>query len=199
MHSGSESYLHRFAKQTLASWLRGGIRVGENYQGLQPLMAHVPYAGCTAPMYNIYEEYPIATTGIPTKQIGPRRTCQRSDDPEGTEEVARESECSHLSGWHCFSAEDQTQWKHKHGIPTRKELILCPTIKRIDFLFDVAMIDCDGNLKCVFEVCHTNPIDKKKIRWLKDNQVPWFEMSAEWIMKQTRSPYSVVGGIQSRS
>lgn len=180
-----ESYLHRFAKQTLASWIRGGIRVGGNFQGLQPVMSHVPYEGCLPPMYNVYEEYPIATVTTPVKEIGNTRSCI-----EG---------CDHLTGWHCLAATNQlTMPKHKHGIPTAKELVECSALKT-NFFFDVAMIDSSGNLRCVFEICHTNPIEPKKIKWLTENKIPWFEMSAEWIMKQTRSPYAVTDGILRRS
>ena len=180
---GAESYLHRFAKQTLASWLRGGIRVGPKFQGLQPLMACIPISGCSAPMFNVYEEYPIATCGGGTNQeVGCSRRCAE--------------QCSHPTAWHCFAASNSISTPaHKHGIPTGKELTKCPSLKRTNFLFDVAMVGADGSLKCVFEICHTNPIEAQKIKWLTEHNVPWFEMSADWIMKQCRSPYSVAEGI----
>jgi len=51
-----ESYMHKYAKMVLASWLRKKIRIGEKYKGLDNIS--LPIKG-KSPMYNVYVEYPV--------------------------------------------------------------------------------------------------------------------------------------------
>lgn len=179
MSKGVESYLHRYAKQTVASWLRGGVRVGENFKGLQPLFKSVPL-GMPQPMYGVYEEFPIAAKTA----VGLRRCC--------IGEAAEACQC--LTGWHCHvKSNSKLTVAHRHGIPTIKELVNAKV--PIEFIFDVGVVDTLGSLCCVVEVCHTNPMNPSKIKWLTDNRIAWCEVSAEWIMNQVRSPFSLTEGI----
>ena len=184
MSKGVESYLHRYAKQTIGSWLRGGIRVGENFKGLQPLFASVPI-GMPAPMYGVYEEYPIAKT-----QLGLQRCCHLTESDKS---------CNCLTGWHCYQTNGSSNGltgltvAHRHGIPTIKELVNAKL--PIDFIFDIGIVNASGQLCCVVEVCHKNPMQPNKIKWLTDNGVAWFEVSAEWVLNQVRSPFNLKDGI----
>lgn len=179
MSKGVESYLHRYAKQTVASWIRGGVRVGENFKGLQPLFKSVPL-GMPQPMCGVYEEFPIAAKTA----VGLRRCC------------VGEEECECLTGWHChLKSPNNTKLTvaHRHGIPTIKELVNAKV--PIEFIFDVGVVNAVGSLCCVVEVCHTNPMHPNKIKWLTDNNIAWYEVSAEWIMNQVRSPFSLSDGM----
>lgn len=178
MRKGVESYLHRFAKQTVASWLRGRVRTGTNFKGLQPLADYIPI-GMQAPMYGIYEEYPV---------LADNTGCDKNQDC---------ADCSlHVTGWHCYCAK-HTDFTvcHKHGIPVLKEL----NKLKIAHVFDIGVVNAAGKLCCVVEICNTNPIETRKIEWLTEHQVPWFELSADWIMKQVKSPYSISDGITRNS
>lgn len=175
MSKGVESYLHRYAKQTVATWLRGCVKVGSNFKGLQPMSTSVPF-GMPQPMCGVYEEFPIAKNNW----TGLKRCCG-------------DQGCDCLTGWHCYAQKTPVTFAHRHGIPTIKELVNAKT--PIEFIFDVGVVNSVGSLCCVVEVCHTNPMHSNKIEWLNQNGIPWFEMSAEWIMNQVRSPFSVSDGI----
>jgi hypothetical protein len=165
----SESYMHRYAKQTLASWVRGRIRVGPKFQGLQPVGETI-MLGTTSPMFGVYEEFPVTSDGV------------------GIEKCAN---CSHLEachGWDCIGT-----FKKKHNIPMKKELDELEIKPK--YFFDVGVVNSDGNLYCVLEVCYKNPMNNDKIAWLKQHNIQWFEISAEWIMSQCHSPYSIQDGI----
>jgi hypothetical protein len=179
-----ESYLHKFAKQTVATWIRGRVKVGAKFKGLQPMGDAIPF-GMEAPMCGVYEEYPILRD-----RTGLQRVCCQSDD------VADADRCNHLTGWHCYvhSNPGKLTIPHKHGIPTLKALSEAK-MPAAECVFDVGVIDTTGKLCCVVEICHTNPMNAKKIKWLTDNNVTWYEISAEWVMKQIRSPYSVAEGL----
>jgi hypothetical protein len=169
-----ESYMHFYAKKTLASWIRGRITIGKNFKGLYPVATYIPYTGLTL----VYEEYPIASS-IAQSDIGLRRSC-----PEGGAK-----DCSCQTGWNCVKLKGI-----KCIIPTARELQLSKTLKT-KYIFDVAVLNTTGELSCVFEICHRNPITRSKIDWLRLHNIPWFELSAEWILRQNCSPYSIVDGI----
>jgi hypothetical protein len=171
-HRSVESYMHLYAKQVLASWLRNRVHVGANFKGLQPICNFVPYQNQTAPMMGVYEEFPVCTT--------------------------RDLQCNakYPTIWHELSDTSNFAVKKKHGIPSVKEL--SDGGYKPSFIFDVAVFERKNELSrlnCVFEICHTHPMDEAKIQYLKTHDIKWFELSAEWIMNQVRSPFSIQQGI----
>lgn len=183
MSRGVESYMHLFAKQTVASWLRGGVRVGQNFKGLQPIGQFLPALPQTAqPMMGVYEEFPIALVkGTDQQHIGLSIGC--------------EEKCEHRHGWDCYAAKTERKFHKMHGVPTAKEVNECKEIA-CKHIFDVAVISgADAKIVFVVEICHKNPIDAAKVAFLNNHNIRWFELSAEWVMNQVRSPFSVTDGI----
>lgn len=169
----SESYMHRFAKQTLAGWVRGRIRIGENFKGLQPLTKIISI-GTEAPMFGVYEEFPVTKEGIGLS-------------------VNRETYPDAKHGWETVGS----RFKLKHNIPLKKELDALQIKPK--YFFDIGIVNPEGRLYCVLEVCHKHSIRDDKIQWLKDHNIEWVEFSAEWILNQCHSPFSIQDGILRQS
>ena len=117
-------------------------------------------------MLGVYEEYPVTEDGIGLTR--------------------RKEESTH--GW-----DDVGKFKMKHNIPTKRELDELEIKPK--YFFDVGLVNSKGILYCVFEVCYKHPMCDDKIRWLKEHNVIWYELSAEWIMNQCHSPYTIQDGI----
>ncbi len=174
---GVESYMHRFAKQTVASWLRNRSKVGVNFKGLQPIMKDLPLH-TQRPMFGIYEEYPVCRTL--SDVIGLNKcleiTCNATDH-----------------SWNCWSSANGKKTCQRHGIPTLREL--GEWNLTINWLFDIGVVDNEGNLCFVAEICHKNPMNDAKINWLKEHNIPWIELSADWIMNRVKGPFDLKDGI----
>lgn len=69
---GVESYLHRYAKITLAGWFRKRIRIGEMYKGLNNIDLVLDWEWCQTKTpkgtCGVYMEYPVCKD-IKTKKI----------------------------------------------------------------------------------------------------------------------------------
>jgi hypothetical protein len=173
---GVESYMHKFAKQTLATWLRTRSRVGANFKGLEPFLPLIPLAPKSmSPMYGVYEEYPICHT-VENCVLG---LC--------------------IGDWQAGNVKASKT----HGIPSSKDIKTwnqnCQNKKQkltMDWFFDVAIIDPVSSHLCfVFEVMHTNAMDERKITWLQEKGIAWAELKADWIMTRVKSPFSLTPGI----
>lgn len=172
--------MHRFAKQTLATWLRGRSRVGVNFKGLQPVLPGLPlHPKSASPMFGVYDEYPICTMSTTNEIVG--LAC--------TEWKTRGIKSS-----------------KGHGIPLGKDIKQwnenCTKDKRLrmEWFFDVGVVDPVTSQLCyVFEIVHTNPMDDAKIEWLRANNIQWIEISALWIMNRVKSPFNLHPGITRSS
>jgi len=174
----SESLAHRFSKQAFASWVRGRSRVGINFKGLQPVLPYIPISS-NKPMYGVYEEYPVCVD-------------------ETGELVGLESN-SCLTGWHDWTKQHGKIASKGHQIPSSKDIKKWnashhPRLK-MKWFFDIGVVDENGRLSCVFEIKHTHASTDQKIAWLEENNVKWFEVSADWILNRVRAPFDISGCI----
>lgn len=171
---GVESYMHKCAKQIVSTWLRSRSKVGEKFQGLQPVTPHIPLLPKTfGPMFGVYEEYPICKNRKTGALIG-------------------------MEGWSGYCKAAPLKVAKMHGIPSQKEIRLhAETTKALtmEYFFDIGLLDAASKLCFVVEICHKNPMEDAKIAWLKENNVGWVELNAEWVMTRVRAPYSLRDGI----
>lgn len=177
MKGGVESYMHRFAKQTVASWLRKRSKVGSNFKGLQPILNSLPLHN-KGPMFGVFEEFPVS------QDIGIT--------------LCANPECSSTDhGWNCWTLANNKKTCQRNGIPTLRELHdwKLPTT----WIFDIGIIDTHGKLCFVAEICHKNPMNDAKIAWLKLHNIQWIELNAEWIMNRIKSPFDLTEGIMRSS
>lgn len=178
----AESYAHRFAKQTVASWLRQRSRVGANFKGLQPVLEFIPLS-TDKPMHGVYEEYPVCVT-------------------KGGVEVGFQSNEDGITQWHEWAATHGKIACKGHGIPTKKDIRKWnderkrsdPTRLASALYFDIGVVS-KGRLTAVFEIKHTHPSTEEKLAWLDAHEVRWFEISADWVLARCSSPYDIAGGI----
>lgn len=170
-----ESYLHRYSKIVLASWLRKHIRIGKNFKGLKGFNLDLDWAFCKncthKGMYSVYMEYPIC------KDLETNEVIGKSPD-----------------SWKNWLTKNCIGVSSKSGLPNVFEIKSLiegkhPKLK-ILHTFDVVIIDKDG-LKYVFEICHKHGCENKKIKWLEDNDVIGYELEAQWIMERVDCPYNV--------
>lgn len=160
-----ESYLHKYAKIVVAAWLRKKIRLGSTFQGLNniPIAINTPIG---TPMYNVYTEYPVCLDKNDNSIVG--------------------LQCS----WTDWLDKNNVQVHGKHNVPTFKELKdehLKDKLK-ILYVFDIGIVD-DGKLKYIFEIEHTSPCTDDKIKFINDNKIIAYELSAQKIMEQVKLPY----------
>ena len=142
---GSESYIHRYAKQTLTSWLRRK-RSGKIKWILQDI--NLSDWNKNNKTYGVCIEYPII------------------------------KENNEFKG-HTIS------WNEK--IPTYYQLKQ-NNIKPL-FIFDIAVINCEsGKIEQVFEIKYKSPMTKNKIKFLKDQNIEYYELDAINILNNCRPP-----------
>lgn len=159
-----ESYMHKYAKIVLASWLRKKIKIGEKYKGFPSVdmtsLGIFPNNRGTKPMWNVWLEYPV---------------CQYQNKVIG------------LDGqWKKYLDQNKLKVNSRHNIPTRYE------VSKMDitglYFFDVAIVDEEG-IKAVFEVRHKHDMTPDKIAWLEKYKIPYYEIDATWIMSRVKPPF----------
>lgn len=180
---GVESYMHRSAKQIVGTWLRKRSRVGVNFKGLQPLLPHLPVHP-KKPMFGVYEEYPVGYDRATNDPVGFSRAVDTARfDTDWDRWVDGNPELSSVK---------------RTGIPTVKELTAHEAWKtkvKMECVFDLGVVDAEGKLCYVIEICHKNPMSDKKIAWLAENGLGWCELSAEWVMNRVKPPFDLSEGI----
>lgn len=168
-----ESYLHRYSKIVLASWLRKQIRIGEKFKGLNGFELILDWDFCKKctdkGLYSVYLEYPVCIDTKTKQTIGLT-----------------------LESWRQWLTDNNINVSAKCGIPNPFELkdIAKKASLKLLHIFDVVIIDTEG-LKYVFEICHKHECDNSKIEWIKNNNIYGFELDATWIMERVESPYNV--------
>lgn len=165
---GVESYLHKYAKVVVASWLRRKIRIGTKFKGLNniPLDLKIKEKG---PMFGVYTEFPV---------------CKVIDEQNN---VLIGIDCT----WEEWLIKQGESVKSKSKIPTLYELQTTFKNKlKILAIFDLVIID-EKRLKYVFEIEHTHPSTSKKIRFIKDHGLIGYEISAQKVMEQVKLPYTI--------
>lgn len=192
---GVESYMHRYAKQVVGSWLRNRSRVGVNFKGLQPILQHLPLMDkSTSPMFGVYEEFPVAHECDTNAWVGVGGDLKLEDSFE--------------TDWHRWCAQEPLAHSvprpttvKRTGIPMLKELTK-PEWKAavtVDWMFDVGVVDPSGVLCYVVEICHKNPMSDAKIAWLTEHNIGWCELGAEWVMSRVKPPFNLNDGIMRKS
>jgi len=181
---GVESYMHKYAKTVLAGWLRKKIRIGENYKGLDniPLCLLPEGGGEKYPMCNIYVEYPICKDKD-GNVIGLTMNADKGDFDK-----------SHIHPWEQWLKKYNRKFSAKHNVPSSFELK--PYIDSGELtvlhIFDLIAIDPKkGCVDSVFEICHKHPVTPYKKKFIEDNGLKGYEISAEWIMNKVKSPFHV--------
>lgn len=168
---GVESYMHRYAKVVLSTWLRKKIRIGETYKGLNNVP--LPLKGL-APMYNTYVEYPICKDKN-NKIIGIKSLNSKNGHP-----------------WSEWLKNNNKKVSQKHNIPTNFELKQWEDELTPLHIFDIAVLDPETmTINSVFEIQHQHPVTEHKKKFLQDNKIKCYEISAEWIMNKVKSPFVV--------
>lgn len=140
---GTETYLHRYAKQTLASWLKRK-RSGKLNWILQDVILSETNNNKT---YGIQIEYPIVKIDGGFK--------------------------GHTIPW-----DDK--------IPTYYQLKQQNIIPK--FIFDIAVINDLGNIEQVFEIKYKNAMSANKIKFLNNQGIKYYELSALEILEHCRPP-----------
>lgn len=167
---GVESYLHKYAKVVVSSWLRKRIRIGENFKGLSNITLDIDYTELKKqkPMHGVYMEYPVCEDTKTKKKVGIDIL------------------------WDDWLKDNkmESKVKSKNRIPTSYELKEMESELKVLGLFDIGLVD-DGKLKYVFEIEHKHPSTAKKIKFIKDNVIKGYEISAQKVMEQVKCPYAI--------
>lgn len=163
---GVESYLHKYAKIVVASWLRRKIKIGKNFKGLSNIFLELE-SPKERPMFNVYMEFPVCkdTTGI---FIGL--------DCEWRDWLTKQGKMDNV--------------KSKSKIPTLYELKENFKDLKVMSIYDIGIVD-KKRLKYVFEIEHKHSCSPKKIKFIKDNDLIGFEISAQKVMEQVKLPYAI--------
>lgn len=176
-----ESYMHKYAKTVLASWLRKKIRIGEKYKGLE----NVPLK-CSKkrpPSLDVYLEYPVCLDKQTKDIVGiVGSSCGTLTPGKDT------GECLIWAEW---LKKQGKKVRSKNGVPSVWEIK--DTFKKelkILAVFDIGVID-NGKLYSVFEVRHKHAIDDKKWAFIKEHSLECYEIDATWIMEKVKPPFSV--------
>ena len=158
MKSKSESYMHNYAKITLTSWLRKKYNKGWNC--LINLNDPTMKNKSDSKKWKILTEYPVCKSNNKKSLIGVDIM------------------------WNDWNNKSH-KFVRKDGIPEYWEL----KKNGIDvlFIFDVVLI-YDDVIISVFEVEHKNPSNDKKIKFLKKNNIKFYELSAFDILDNTHPP-----------
>lgn len=168
---GVESYMHKYAKIVLAGWLRKKVRVGETYKGLDNIP--IPVQKGTSPMFSVYMEYPICK--------------DKQGNIIGMENTKKDS-----NPWDQWLKANGKKVAAKHNIPTNYELKEWENELTILHIFDIVMIDpASRKVHSIFEIMHQHEITDNKKKFIQENQVPCYEISAEWIMNKVKSPFHI--------
>ena len=169
---GVESYLHKYAKVVVCSWLRKKIRIGEKFKGLNniPLNLKLPKS---SPMYSVYPEYPVCKSLLTAKDEGPIIV--------GLDVM--------WDKWLTDNGLDD-KIKSKSRIPTIYELKELTDKLETVTVFDIGIVD-EGKLKYVFEIEHTHACTTRKIKFITENKIIGYELPAQKVMEQVKLPYTV--------
>lgn len=167
-----ESYLHKYAKIVVASWLRKKIRIGPKFKGLNniPLELELPKK---SPMYGVYTEFPI---------------CKSFIDPNNPIIVGIDITWDQYIDKYDL----QSNIKSKTKIPTVYELkdLVSDNKLKILSIFDVGIVD-KGKLKYIFEIEHTHACTPKKIKFIHKHKLIGYELRAQKVMEQVKLPYAI--------
>ena len=122
-------------------------------------------------MFGVYEEYPICTN-INGDVVG-----------------------LHLHEWQ--SKKIATK---QHGIPSCEDVLKWNDTTgdkyRLDWFFDIGVIDPESKRLCyAIEIVHKCATPEPKIKWLKDMNIHWIEINADWVMNCVRTPFNLHKGV----
>lgn len=164
---GVESYLHKYAKIVVASWLRRKIRIGTKFKGLNniPLELELPKK---SPMFGVYTEFPVCKTLDDGKLIGLHIKWEEWLNDNGL----------------------LSKIKSKTKIPTIYELKDLSDKLKIMSIFDIGIVD-KGELKYIFEIEHTHACTPRKIKFINKHKIIGYELSAQKVMEQVKLPYAI--------
>ena len=162
----AESYLHKYAKTVMSSWLRK--ITGKKFKGLNNIGITIKHKH-KAPMFGVFTEYPVCVDKQTNKIIGIEQS------------------------WESWITEQKLSVKAKHGIPTRWELKDWKEKCTISHIFDIVILDKletydNLTIAYIFEICNKHPIEESKIEFVKKYKIPCYEIEAQWIMEKCKLP-----------
>jgi hypothetical protein len=167
---GVESYLHKYAKVVVSSWLRKKIRIGKKFKGMSNLKLDLDYEELKKqkPMLGVYMEYPVCKDMKTKKKIGIDIM------------------------WNKWLVDNNldSKVKSKSRIPTSYELKDIESYAKVVGVFDIGIIT-NNKLKYVIEIEHKHPTTPKKIKFIQDNNIKGYEISAQKVMEQVQCPFTI--------
>jgi hypothetical protein len=183
---GVESYLHKYAKIVVCSWLRTKIRIGEKFKGLDNIKLSLKLPK-QSPMYSVYSEYPVCKSLIKPEN----NNVNNIDNIENID-----NNISTIIGldvmWDVWLTNNNLndKVKSKTRIPTIYELKDIADKLEIITVFDIGIVD-ESKLKYVFEIEHTHASTARKIKFIEDNNLIGYELSAQKVMEQVKLPFNI--------
>ena len=169
-----ESYLHKYAKTTLASWLR------KKYSGMRKCLENIEKSESVqklpkdcAPYYNVYVEYPV---GI-----------NKNADVCGIDDKSKVNNSNNYCQiWDNILGDNKTIRKDR--IPTGPELTKYD-IKPL-FIFDIVLVE-NNKIKYIFEIKHKHAITQKKRKFLEKHSLEMYEIDAVSVLENVRIPWNL--------
>lgn len=174
---GVESYLHKYAKVVVCSWLRKKIRIGEKFKGLNNISLSLKLPK-ESPMYGVYPEYPV---------------CKSLLKADGCEASINTNQIVGLDiMWDKWLKDNglDAKVKSRTRIPTLYELKDMTQHLEVITIFDIGLVD-EGKLKYIFEIEHTHACTAKKIKFIEENNLIGYELSAQKVMEQVKLPFTI--------
>jgi hypothetical protein len=188
---GVESYMHKYAKVVLAGWLRKKVRIGEKFKGLDNIILTLSNTPKTSPMCNVYSEYPICKDKN-GNIIGLSMNDESQIQSQTQSQIQSQTQIQHP--WEKWLHDNKRKVSAKHNVPTSYELKEYVDSKELSILhiFDLVYINPNTkSVESVFEIMHKHLVTEYKKKFIEENKLKGYEISAEWIMNKVQSPFHV--------
>lgn len=177
-NGGTESYLHKYAKQVLVEWLREAAAHNDK-NGYASLWGYRWNVARSAPAWGVYEEWSVlaADNGI----------------KEPTAPWDEIDWANKIPGFHARECGENGYEDHvTYPYPPRADFLRIWKINPAAIL-DVAVLDFD-RITCAFEIVHKSPVSDEKRQLLKSLDIQLVEVNALWVMTQIGRPKRLVTG-----
>lgn len=175
----SESYMHRYAKTTLGSWVRRKVSCKLPKHVLSEETIVISNKKRTdGPYFGVSYEYPICSDKN-GNIIGMINTIDKNSNNIWADYLRSIGEIV-----------------TDNFVPTYKYLKkLNNSSLKILYIFDIVYID-NAQIQYIFEICYKSPMTDDKIKFIKEYvnnyQMKCYELSAEKILEQTFPPKKII-------
>jgi len=166
-YNSAESYMHKYAKSTLGSWLRRKVSGKLTYILTEGVDISANSIRKDGPCFGVFYEYPICTSSVGI--IGLKNTIN------GGSSFIWADYINSLNKGNKVSANFIPKYKH------------VPKGLKILYIFDVVYVE-NGKIKYIFEICHKSPMSDAKKKFITDNKIKCYEISAVGILEHVRPP-----------